>query len=332
MPYGIGVVVFMSLRGWPDPRGDEPQHAVMGHSGHALLDALGVAHWTLDGGTGAGAGAGAGAGVRAGAGADAGSGAGSGDAGDTGGLDDAARVLDAAVARAGAGEPAFVLVPRGTFGSAPGIGGVGGVGGVGEGRAEGTARAPVSRTEAVRLIAAHLPPATAVVATTGYTSRDLCAAADRDGSFYMQGSMGHASALGLGLAASMPRRPVLVLDGDGAALMHLGTLSTIGAEAPENLVHVVLDNGVYASTGGQPTTSATTDLAQVAAAAGYRGTARCATRTDLSGALKVAFGTPGPHFLHVGISATGPVPPRVTDGISPTRLRERFAHWAREDA
>jgi len=85
----------------------------------------------------------------------------------------------------------------------------------------------------------------------GVPTRELFAARDLPGNFYMQGSMGHAPAIALGIALERPKRIVFVLDGDGAVLMHMGTLSTIGGCAPPNLVHVTVDNEAYESTGGQ---------------------------------------------------------------------------------
>ena len=111
-------------------------------------------------------------------------------------------------------------------------------------------------------------PAAAVVATTGKCGRELYTLADRPQHLYQVGSMGCASAMGLGVALHTPR-PVVVLDGDGAALMKLGNLATIGSRAPANLVHVVLDNGVHDSTGGQATVSPNVDFAGVALACGY---------------------------------------------------------------
>ena len=96
---------------------------------------------------------------------------------------------------------------------------------------------------------ASCPRRPAVVATTGKCGRELFTLADRPQHLYQVGSMGCASAMGLGVALHTPR-PVVVLDGDGAALMKLGNLATIGSRAPANLVHIVLDNGVHDSTGG----------------------------------------------------------------------------------
>ncbi len=97
-----------------------------------------------------------------------------------------------------------------------------------------------------------LPNDAAVIATTGKSGRELFTLADRDQHLYCVGSMGGASAIGLGVALHADR-PVVVLDGDGAALMKLGNLATIGAAAPARYVHVLLDNGVHDSTGGQAT-------------------------------------------------------------------------------
>jgi phosphonopyruvate decarboxylase len=117
-------------------------------------------------------------------------------------------------------------------------------------------------------------PAAAVIATTGKLSRELYELDDRDGTkhnrFYMVGSMGCAAPFAVGISRAQPQRPVVVLDGDGALLMKLGTLATIGSLAPKNFRHVVFDNGAHDSTGGQPTPSANVDFARIALACGYR--------------------------------------------------------------
>jgi phosphonopyruvate decarboxylase len=104
------------------------------------------------------------------------------------------------------------------------------------------------------------PEAAAVIATTGKCGRELLTLADRPQHLYQVGSMGGASAMALGVALNTTR-PVVVLDGDGAALMKLGNLATIGSRAPANLVHIILDNGVHDSTGGQATVSLSVDFA-----------------------------------------------------------------------
>jgi phosphonopyruvate decarboxylase len=131
------------------------------------------------------------------------------------------------------------------------------------------ARAPrLSRWEALRAIIDAIPADGLVVATTGMTGRELYALGDRPTHLYCVGGMGYANALAHGIALGCAR-DVYVLDGDGAALMHLGNLSTIGHTRPANLTHIVLDNGSHDSTGGQPTASGSCDFPALALAAGY---------------------------------------------------------------
>lgn len=108
-----------------------------------------------------------------------------------------------------------------------------------------------------------------VVATTGFTGRALYALGDSPNHFYMVGSMGCAASLGLGIALSRPERRVVVVDGDGSVLMRMGALAVVGREAPRNLVHVVLDNGVHDSTGGQATAASAVDFVALARSCGY---------------------------------------------------------------
>jgi len=127
-----------------------------------------------------------------------------------------------------------------------------------------------SRAEALARVIDATPLAESVViATTGYTGRELYALADRANQLYMVGSMGCASALGLGLALARPERHVVVVDGDGAALMRMGNFATLGAYGPPNLSHLVLDNEAHDSTGAQATVTRHVDFAGIAHAAGY---------------------------------------------------------------
>lgn len=118
------------------------------------------------------------------------------------------------------------------------------------------------RIEAIRQLAAGWTNEL-VVATTGMTSRELYLVHDRTENFYMCGSMGCALPIGLGLALARPERKVIVLDGDGAALMSLGSLALARHLRLPNLEHIILDNGTYASTGGQPTCSAAVNFEDV---------------------------------------------------------------------
>ena len=145
----------------------------------------------------------------------------------------------------------------------------------------------MKRMEAIALAAETAQAQGALlISNIGFPSRELYAAKDRPENFYMLGSMGLASSIGLGLALGLPGRRVIVLDGDGSVLMNLGTLATIAHYAPENYLLVILDNCCYGSTGSQPTcTSQRTDLALVARAAGVQQVGTVTTPEGLIDAL-----------------------------------------------
>ena len=128
---------------------------------------------------------------------------------------------------------------------------------------------PTRQQALERVIAATPAESTVVVASTGFCGRELYALEDRSNQLYMVGSMGCVTPFALGLALARPDLNVVALDGDGAALMRMGAFATLGAYGPSNLTHVLLDNGVHDSTGGQATVSAQVSFANVAAACGY---------------------------------------------------------------
>jgi phosphonopyruvate decarboxylase len=179
-----------------------------------------------------------------------------------------------------------------------------------------------TRAAALERLLAAAPAEAAIVATTGKTGRELFTLADREQHLYLVGSMGCASGVGLGVALNA-KRPVIVLDGDGAALMKLGTLATIGAAAPGRLVHLVLDNGVHDSTGGQATVSPTVDFAGVALACGYRRAASCDSLAGLDAALADALAAPGPALVHLRI-APGSMAKLGRPTVKPYEVARRF--------
>ncbi len=133
--------------------------------------------------------------------------------------------------------------------------------------------ATLSRAEALKIITEVFPTEPAVI-TLGATVRELIATVGRrDNDFYVLDSMGLPIAIGLGLALGRPDNPekIVVVEGDGGLLMGLSSLTTVGFLKPKNLVIIVLDNGTYASTGGQPTAATTTDFAAVAEGCGITG-------------------------------------------------------------
>lgn len=283
--FRIPVMIIVTLRGEPGGAPDEPQHELMGRITADLLDLMGVRWaWFPER------------------------------------EDDVESALDAAVAHLDAERRPFAFVMR--KGS--------------------VAKHALETSPAVREIAfdtpPHVPPAATrtellravqsavtaddiIVATTGYTGRELYALDDRPNQIYMVGSMGCASSLGLGLAIVRPERRVIVLEGDGAALMRLGALATIGYQRPRNLVHVLLDNGLHESTGGQSTVSASIDFARIASACGYPSVAAVALPDDL--AARVASAGTELTFLHVPMLPGIPADlPRPT--ITPAEVAERL--------
>jgi thiamine pyrophosphate-dependent acetolactate synthase large subunit-like protein len=151
-----------------------------------------------------------------------------------------------------------------------------------------------------------------LVCANGFLSRWACALGDRDAAFYMIGSMGLASSIGLGIAVARPDVPVAVLDGDGNVLMNLGSLAMVAALAPSRFRHVVLDNGVYASTGNQPTIAARVKLEEIARAAGYRAVARVASAAAAARTLHRQLAEPGPTLLLIEtLPESGAPAPRI---------------------
>ncbi len=209
--------------------------------------------------------------------------------------------------------PFAFIVRHGTIGSSP--------------RRDISSPYPLSRSEALRIITESLTKTAYIISTTGKASRELFTLADSPNNFYMQGSMGHASAFALGVALKKHLKKIVILDGDGALLMHMGILSSIGHEKPKNLYHIVLDNEAYESTGGQGTTSSSTDIGAVALACGYTGTATVSTTDDLRKSIQNVSAQNGPFLLRVKINiAAGTDPlPRISSAYTPQEITARFS-------
>lgn len=186
----------------------------------------------------------------------------------------------------------------------------------------------LSRLEAIQTVLKAVDEQAIVIGTTGMTSRDLWTYREQTDKkhhhdFYVVGSMGAASSLGLGLA-SMSTKPVVIFDGDGAVLMQMGALSTVGAYHPDNLLHIVLNNETHSSTGGQRTTANTTDFATVARAAGYPFAVTVTTKEELEQAVRQARVKHQLSMIVVkiksgnlaGVARVELTPPVITDNIS----------------
>ncbi len=127
----------------------------------------------------------------------------------------------------------------------------------------------LKREKVLRTIVDSTGSSDLIIATTGYTGRELYSIADRPNHFYMVGSMGCAVSIGLGLAKIKTKARVIVVDGDGALLMRLGAITSLSHVNPDNLIHILLDNNEYESTGSQKTVSNIVDFPQIASASGY---------------------------------------------------------------
>ena len=179
----------------------------------------------------------------------------------------------------------------------------------------------VTRAEVLREVVAHTSLDSAVLATTGFCGRELYALNDRPNQLYMVGSMGCVLPLAIGLALARPTLPVVALDGDGAALMRLGAFATAGAYAPANLKHLLLDNGVHDSTGGQATVAPQVSFGEIAAACGYASALETDDASQLKGWLEDS--SPGPHFARM-LTRPGSAQDLPRPSMGPVEVKVRW--------
>ncbi len=180
-----------------------------------------------------------------------------------------------------------------------------------------------SRSEVLKKIIQLTPETkTVLIATTGFTGRELFATADRKNQLYMVGSMGCASSLGLGLALARPDLRVVIIDGDGAALMRMGNFATVGSYGGNNLLHIVLDNEAHDSTGAQATVAMNVRFADIAAACGY---AVCYQGNDIHmlDELLTKNNSDGPGFCHLKIK-TGTMENLPRPDVTPNQVLQRL--------
>jgi phosphonopyruvate decarboxylase len=224
--------------------------------------------------------------------------------------------------------PYALLMQKGSVASYPLGPGIGTIRGRSRPTAASTARgAPLaalpSRQDALRAVVAQTSPdSTVLLASTGYCGRELYAIADRPNHLYMVGSMGCVLPLGLGLALARPDVRVIALDGDGAALMRLGAFATVGAYGPPNLWHLLLDNGVHDSTGGQATVSPRVSFAEIAAACGYASSLETSDLGRISSWLAEG-PLDGARFarLHIRTGTSGDLP---RPSVTPVEVKKRL--------
>ena len=291
-PFRIPVLLIITWRGQPGLK-DEPQHTLMGRIMHELLTVMGVSHRAFP---------------RE--------------------REEIATILyEAGAAMSSQRLPFALVLEQGTVAdealcALP-------VALQGEGHSEDLTEggARPSRAAVLEQFLDQVPTSAAVIATTGKCGRELFTLADREQHLYQVGSMGCASAMGLGIACNVDR-PVVVVDGDGAALMKLGNLTTIGAYRPRNLIHLLLDNGVHDSTGGQPTVSAGVRFASIAADCGYARAFAVDSLAGMGTALADGFRGEGPTLIHARIKP-GSISPLGRPTLSPVDVAERFRCFLR---
>ena len=236
-------------------------------------------------------------------------------------------------------QPVALLLPPGVLTAeggepAPGAGQVDRGGSVGRpllsnalGSPSAAPRPAISRFEALRAAVSALRTEP-VVHANGYICRESFAVKDRVENFYMIGSMGMASAIGLGIALAVPDRATVVFDGDGNLLMSLGILPMIGGGPimgrgrPANLVHVVFDNALYGSTGNQVSPSRTVGLHHIARAAGYERATAVTDADEIRAAVAAALAGGGPSFVLARVTGEEQPAPRIP--YRPEEIRDRF--------
>ena len=175
--------------------------------------------------------------------------------------------------------------------------------------------------EAVQILHERLGDAL-VVSSLGTPSYLVHAAGDRPLNFYMWAAMGMASSIGLGLAMAQPDRRVVIVDGDGAAVMNLNGMVTVAARKPANLLWIILENGAFLETGGQPiATHGTADLVAIAQGCGIRQAARADTPAALAELLDASLSRPGPALVVARVERDTV---REHPPVDPIRVKLRF--------
>ncbi len=185
-----------------------------------------------------------------------------------------------------------------------------------------------TRTEALQTIR-DIASSMALLATTGKTGRELFELGDAPNQFYQVGSMGCISAIALGLALAKPAIPVIAIDGDGAALMRLGSWAANGFYAPPNLCHVLLDNDVHDSTGGQDTLSKAVNFTATAQAMHYPQVQSVKSFEELTHAINTWNKDPKLSFIHVKIKPGSPKN-LGRPNVSPQDVAQRFKTFVQE--
>lgn len=289
--FQIPVLGFVSLRGEVGGKPDEPQHELMGGITTGFLDLMGIKWEFLS--------------------------------------SESDETANAQLARANqiidGGETFFFVVKTGTFSKQPlKEQAPRGIPSMGECHIQQVShRTFPSRFEALEAISSFAADDTVFLATTGFTGRELYEVADKPNNFYMVGSMGCVSSLGLGLALARTDLKIVVIDGDGSLLMRMGGSAVLAAYRPTNVVHVLLDNNAHDSTGGQKTVSDQIDFPAFAASVGYDCIAEARDLDQLRSSIAEGLHDGMLNFVYMQI-APGAKKDLGRPKVKPPEVRQRF--------
>ena len=179
------------------------------------------------------------------------------------------------------------------------------------------------RKTAIAIALEHIEFNDRIISANGFISRDLFSISDTMPAFYMIGSMGLSSSIGLGIALKDPGRKVFVFDGDGNILMNLGSLTTVGSLKPKNLIYVVFDNSVHESTGSQPTNTNFVSIEKIAKACNYNYTFTIRTENNFEKILRKIKKLNGPIMIVVKIQQSNDKK-SARINYEPVEIKERF--------
>ena len=266
--YGIPMLLLIGWRGEPGVK-DEPQHVRQGELTLPVLEMLGIPYTLIESSTGA--------------------------------IDDI--VADAAQKAKALEKPYAIVAGKNAFSAYNAANNSATNNSAVKNKKDETL---LSREEAVMLAAELAGIDSAIVSTTGMISRELFLYRERcktshESDFLTVGSMGHSSQIAFGLASALPEKKIYCFDGDGAVIMHMGSLAVNGTKAPPNLVHIVFNNEAHDSVGGQPTAAGEIDLPAVARACGYGIVLEAKTKDEIKNAFTNSKSQKGPAFIEIRV-------------------------------
>jgi len=214
--------------------------------------------------------------------------------------------------------PAFLLIKKGTFGKVLG-------------KNNKLYQEEMTRQDALEIILDIVGSNSPIISTTGKTSREIFEIRKKnnqphDQDFLTVGSMGHCSSIALGISVAQPNTKVICIDGDGSMLMHLGSLTSIASLNPKNLLHILMNNKVHESVGGQETAAKNIDLSSIVSSLGTINTSKAINRIELKDELTALINVDGPSFLEVVIKP-GSRKDLGRPDIKPIDIKEKFIRF-----